>query len=146
MAGAEKTLRFFYMYGRYRKPKWERKFDIYDALYKIDPSIHVNYLLRKLSTAWKDTVVDDTRYITELLSLKEAGFIILRVTVTDTNKDHHVGKSLRDAVSGTLLLQETFGQGKQGYSADYSIHLGENKEALAKNIQRILDIERTKEI
>jgi hypothetical protein len=41
--GLVKFIRTMYTYAQYKRPPWETKFRFYDALYDIDPTIHVNY-------------------------------------------------------------------------------------------------------
>ena len=138
--GVDKIIRTFYMYGTLKqKIRWEKRIHIYDALYKIDNDIHINYLVRLLDTTTRDVVIDDVRYINELLELQKHDFVIVRVEVPQKGY-RHVGRTVLDAAGGTLAVSETFGRaGQLPYKADYSIYL-ENKETLQRDLQRILDL------
>lgn len=135
--GASKLMRFFYMYGKHKRPSWERRIDIYDALYKIDPDIHINYLLRKLETTTSHVVVDDVRYVNELVKLREAGFTIIRVNAPE-NRRRKIGATLRKAASGTLVLEEYFREDKTApYSADYSL-FNETRDGTREAMDKII--------
>jgi hypothetical protein len=138
--GVTKLMRFFYVWAKHQKPPWERRMDIYDALYKLDNRIHIDYLLRRMDTTTMHVVVDDVRYLSELKRLKEEGWIIIRVS--SPAKKRHIGKTLLHSDSGTVVLNEYFGNTDLAeYRADYSIYI-ESREATKRAVdQIILDIE-----
>ena len=143
--GVIKFIRYMYGYGKYQRPTWERKIDFYDALYKIDPDVHVNYLLRRLDTTTRDVVVDDVRYVHEVLRLKSEGFLIIRIS-GDRRKKIHPSKSLREAAAGAILLHEQYQDAKNpAYTVDYSVFNG-SREGTRKSLDEILDIERSKPV
>jgi dephospho-CoA kinase len=137
--GITKFMRDMYGYSKYQRPTWEMRLDIYDALYKIDPTMHLKYLYRKMERITKDIVVEDVRYISEIKDLHEQGFIILRIATPEMQRRRHMGKALRDAANGTLLLSEHFYNDKTaGYNADYVI-LNETREKTRQALDKLLD-------
>lgn len=138
--GISKFIRDMYKYNSGKQIKWEVKFRLYNAVYKVDNDIHIRYLLRKLRNTVRDVVVDDARYINEINQLREAGFIIIRI-VPGGFKNNRLN-SLLDAASGSIKLQEYFGQ-FEAYPTDYSI-THENNEKLYVMLDRIVDKERSK--
>lgn len=137
--GVTKFIRDMYGYSNYKRPKWEFRYDIYNALYRLDPDMHVNYLFRKMLRIDKDIVVEDVRYVSELKLLKEAGFIIIRIASPETRRKLHLSKALRDAPAGTLILAEAFYDDKTAqYSADYTI-INEDREKTRQDVIKLLD-------
>lgn len=137
MDGVSKMMRYFYLYGKHQRPKWEKRIDLYDALYKIDPDIHINYLLRRLATTTNDVVVDDVRYINELVKLRELGFTIIRIAAPEIRR-RKVGATVRGAGKGTLVLQEYYGSDTTAaYSADFSIY-NDTREGTRISIDKIV--------
>lgn len=135
--GVSKTMRFFYLYRKNERPKWEQRMKIYDALYKIDPKIHINYMMWRLSTTTTDVVIEDVRYIAELQVLKDAGFKVVRITSPEKLPNF---KMVRQSAAGTLKLQEYFNAPETiGYSADYSVFY-DKSESSKKNLADIVDI------
>jgi len=144
--GITKFLRDMYAYSNYQRPTWEMRVDIYDALYKIDPTMHLKYLYRKMERISKDIVIEDVRYISELQDLHEHGFTIIRIAAPEMRRRRHIGKSLRDAATGTLLLSEHFFNDKTiAYNADYVI-LNDTRENTRQAIDKLLDEIRSKEV
>jgi len=144
--GVAKFMRDMYGYKRYQRPTWERRVDIYDALYKIDPTIHLRYLFSRMTRITKDIVIEDVRYISELQALREDGFIIIRIAAPERQRRRHIGKSLRNAADGSLLLSESFFDDKTAsYSADYVV-LNEDREKTRQAITKLLDEIRSKEV
>lgn len=142
--GVAKMMRYMYMYGKYERPKWERRMDFYDALYKIDNNIHIQYLLRRLETTTNDVVVDDVRYVSEILALKKAGFLIIRISGPERGKRRNITNTLREAAAGASVLHEYFTDSKAlAYTTDYSIY-NETKDGTRKSLDEILDIERNR--
>lgn len=136
-AGLAKFLRNMYGYtSQYVRIPWELKLDMYDAIYKVDNDIHINHLLRCLSTTDKDVVVDDVRYANELLKLKEHGFKVVRIT-TPLRKKVTL-KGLGKAAKNSIKLNEYFGTNFDLYSVDYSVYFEEADKA-QKAIDKIVD-------
>jgi hypothetical protein len=143
--GVSKAMRFFYMYGKHARPSWERKLDIYDALYKIDPTIHINYMLRRLERTTSDVVIEDARYISELQVLKEHGFVIVRIAAP-ADRLRKISGSVRNAAAGTIVLQEYFNEDKTaGYSTDFSIY-NNTREGTRKSLDHLVDTLRNKDV
>lgn len=134
--GVAKAMRFFYMYRPHERVAWVERLKIYDALYKIDPTIHINYMIHRLSTTTMDVVIEDTRYIDELQELKRQGFTIVRIAAPDSRTRI---RGTKTAAAGTLVLQEYFNENKTvGYSADYSIY-NNTKEGTYRSLDALVD-------
>lgn len=143
--GVAKSMRILYPLKKNERPTWERRMDIYDALYKIDPSIHINYMLRRLERTTNDVVIEDVRYVPELQILKEQGFIIVRIAAPETRR-RKISSSVRNAAAGTLVLQEYFNQDKTiGYSADFSIY-NDTREGTRRSLDNLIDTLRNKDV
>lgn len=139
--GVTKFVRYMYTYKLHKRVKWEKRLEIYDLLYKLDPSIHIDYLLRKLMTTTTDVIVPDARYINEVEKLVEAGFIIIRVTSTDNVKMRIPG--MKSAAAGTVKLQEYFGQNFDAYPVSYSI-VADDRWKAREMLEHIIEKERAK--
>src|SRR5258706_9458376 len=100
-----------YLTGRYRGKvyRWERKLEIYDFIYKIEPEIWVKYMEWRLEKQQKSCVVSDVRYINELEYLRDKlGFTIIRVQ-SQSKKLANISKSLgHESAPGTLALAELY--------------------------------------
>jgi hypothetical protein len=142
--GVTKFMRYMYLYGKNERPRWEKRLDIYDALYKIDKRIHIGYLLRRLEVTTNNVVVDDVRYISELRELREQGFTIIRIAAPETRR-RKIGSTVRNAEAGTIALAEYFNKDETAaYNADYSIYnetRDGTRRALDKIIKELLDRE-----
>lgn len=144
MDGTAKVVKWFYKYRSHERIKWERRVEFYDALYTLDPDIHVDYLLRRLDggqETTRDVVVDDVRYANEVIKLHKAGFIIVRMTMENerlkrivTNK--HTGKN-------RVSLNEQFNKKNSVYPVDYSI-INVTTEGLYKMLDNLVEKERAK--
>jgi hypothetical protein len=137
--GVIKLIRDMYTYKLHKRVPWEQKKAIYDALYKIDPNIHIDYLLRKLITTERDVIVPDARYLNEVKKLREVGFIIIRLNIPATGP---IKIKASTAAAGTVMLQEYFGK-IDAYPVDYSI-LGENRFKIREMLDVIIEKERAK--
>lgn len=138
----KKVIKWFYQYRSHERISWERRLAFYDALYELDPDIHVDYLLRRLSQdSTRDIIVDDVRYINEVEKLKEAGFIIIRISMPDGKRTRIVG--MKTAKPGTVKLHEYYSRTFEAYSTDYSI-INENKDALYRLLDSIVEKEKAK--
>jgi hypothetical protein len=122
--GIRRVCTIIYYYDKHKRLRWETRLRMYDALYKIDPSIWVGYVERRLRTTDRDVVVEDARYINEVQELKKLGFTIVRVARPETLRKRHLGKSLGDhAAGGTVLLHEWFNTDPtDSLGVDYSIY------------------------
>jgi hypothetical protein len=138
--GVKKMVRDMYMYRPHQRVVWERRFDIYDALYKIDSEIHINYLLHRMDRTGRSVVTPDPRYVNEVVKLQRAGFVLVRVSEPPNYKRNFLG--VRNAQPGTVLLQEAFGQ-FDIYSVDYSI-MGGDRLKLIRAVDIIVEKERAK--
>lgn len=142
--GVTKAMRSFYTYGKHQRASWERRLEIYDALYKVDPSIHIDYMLFKLETTTIDVVIEDVRYTDELQKLKAAGFTIVRIAAPDNRRTRIVG--MKSAAAGTLVLQEYFNEDKtKGYSADFSIY-NNTRDGTRRSLDNLIDTMRNNSV
>lgn len=134
--GVEKFCRDFYKYYNYQRPvSYDKKLKFYDALYKIDPEIHVNRLIRRVDAGWSDVVVEDVRFKSEATKLKENGFTIIRVTSNENKRP--VIYNFDESVSGLLTVSEWFDNDPNKIPADYSIHF-ENKVEATQTIDNLV--------
>jgi len=116
----KKLIRWFYQYRPHEQITWERQLEFYDALYALDKDIHVNYLLRRTSQrSTRDIVVDDVRYVNEVNKLKDAGFVIVRISMPDGKRARMAG--IKSALPGTVKLNEYFNSTTEAYPVDYSL-------------------------
>jgi ethanolamine utilization protein EutP (predicted NTPase) len=139
--GVTKMLRYFYKYRSHERINWEKRLAFYDALYILDNDIHIDYLLRRLATSTTDIVIDDVRYINEVQKLREAGFIIIRISMPTTTKIKL--KGIKTAAPGSIKLNEYFNRTFEAYSTDYSI-INENRNSLYRLLDSIITKEREK--
>jgi hypothetical protein len=140
--GIVKFLRSMYLYRANSRIPWRDRLKFYDAIYKLDPNIHIEYLLRRMAspTFKNDVVIDEVRYINEVQRLKKAGFTIIRIS---GGKPNTLLVGMDSAAAGTTLLQEYFGSNFDAYSVDYSI-VNDQKENLFKTLDKIVDKEHNK--
>lgn len=133
----DKMIRYFYMVGQGRRIRWEKRAEFYDALYKMDPEIHINFMLKRLSiTEREDIVIDDVRYINELQALRNVGFKVIRVG--SSSKAKRVLKGIKNLSEGSIILREHFGEQVSKINADYSMYI-DTRETGYKSLQLILD-------
>jgi hypothetical protein len=138
--GVTRLVRNMYTYRLHKRVKWEKRIEMYDALYKLDPSIHIDYLLSKLSITTRDVVVPDVRYINEVEKLIKAGFTIVRIN--STSKTVRISGQA-SALAGTVKLQEYFGHDFDAYPVSYSI-IADDKVKLRELLDIIIEKERNK--
>jgi hypothetical protein len=137
MAGVDKFSRFFYKYGKYdRFISWEKKLEFYDALYKIDQNIHVDYLLRRVESGWEDVVVEDVRYLNEVQKLKDNGFTVIRITPSERTRPKIV--NFDNALPGTVTVNEWFAADPNKFPTDYSF-IYDNKAEAAATVDNIVN-------
>lgn len=144
MDGVSKMVHYMYKYQKHQRlVSWEQKLKFYDAMYNIDNNIHIDYLLRRIgredSTA--DVVVEDVRYINEAEALKNAGFIIVRVTPSQLKIPKIV--NFDAAGKGLVNVHEWFAKEASKFPSDYSLLYSNNTE-IKKSIDHIVN--RLKEI
>lgn len=149
--GVVKFIRYMWAYRPHKRVTWEKRWTIYDLIYRVDPDVQVDYLLQRLdgntkkaTPTTRDVVVDDVRYINELLKLREVGFIIVRITAPATRKVR-MASITKNTSAGTIKLSEYYGQNFDHYPVDYSI-LNDSRDATRAMIDRIVDIERAKQL
>jgi hypothetical protein len=121
--GIDTLIRTFYGLEKMKRPSWEKRLDFYNALYKVDPNVHVNYLLRRLeTTTMPNVVVEDPRYGNEVVALGKAGFTVVRIITDETVRKRRIGKGLRDAAAGSVILTEYFNTDpSRAYKVDYNV-------------------------
>lgn len=139
MDGVDGIIKSMYGWEKYKRPVWEQRLAIYDALYKVDPEIHLKHLFNRLEKIHiNHVVVEDVRYLNEVETLAKSDFIIIRVTMAlVTKKKRIVG--LKNAASGTLILNEHFGtENTRPYKADYTI-TGTTREGVRKSVDQIIE-------
>lgn len=144
MDGTAKVVKWFYKYRHHQRVKWEQRVTFYDALYKIDNDIHVDYLIRKLDggqPTTRDVVVDDARYANEVIKLKAAGFTIIRMTMENEKLKRIV--SNKETSPNRVSINERFSSKANVYPVDYSI-LNVNTEGLYRMLDNIIEKERNK--
>lgn len=108
---------------KYKRLVWYETLQMYDALYKVDSNIWIGYLLSRLNRMEDHTnvVCPDARYLNEIQQLKQAGFIIVRVTNESTNAI--VSRNKKNAAPGSLILSESYDENfSNKIGVDYSIH------------------------
>lgn len=102
---------FYLGRGKGKVYAWERKLEIYDFMYKMEPEIWVRYMDFRLEKQLKDCVVSDVRYANELEYLRDKlGFTIIRVHA-EGKKLVNIAKILgKEYAPGTLALAELYGR------------------------------------
>jgi hypothetical protein len=136
--GVTRIQRILYYYGTFKRVPWERKLEVYDALYKIDPTVWIGYLERKLRTTTANVVVDDPRYLNELSALKELGFTVIRLTAPETRRKRF-SSNTKAASPGLLVLHEMFSRDfLETAGVDYSIY-NETKDGTRKALDEIIE-------
>jgi len=135
----DKFVKTLYFYKAKERMPWETKMKFYDAIYKIDNDLLINYLGGRMDIGIMDTAVDDVRYMNEALRLKELGFIIVRVT-RPRGKETHIKKALgKDYAPGTLYLQEMYNKDfTRELGVDYSLH-NETRSVTRQALDLIVD-------
>lgn len=133
----------------HRRIPWHTRLRYWDALYEIEPDVLVGYVERRMRTTKVDVVTPDARYVNEVNFLKAIGYIVIRITSPAYNK-RDKSKTLpamlqkQQPNEGTVLLFEHFGK-KDAYTVEYSIY-NESKEALGRALDRIVELEKAKEV
>lgn len=138
--GVTRIIRSMYTFRLHKRVTWERRVEMYDALYKLDPNIHIDYLLSKLSITTRDVVVPDVRYLNELEKLIAAGFVIVRVNSPATEIRI---KGIKSAAVGTVKLNEYFGHNFDVYPVSYSVFV-EDRDKAREMLDIILEKEQNK--
>lgn len=92
------------------KIKWESLITFYDAIYKVDPTLWVGHMEKRLRMSSDDSniVIDDARFVSEVQKLRELGCVIVRIQLNQASVQHlykNVGK-----LSGTAIIDEWFGE------------------------------------
>lgn len=134
--GVGKFLKTIYGIGYNKRVPWERQLEVYDAIYKIDPDVQVDYLLARAQLHKKSLVCDDLRYLSELNKLKNAGWKVIRIT-SPKGKTRIPG--IKHSAAGTIVLNEHFGHSDAlSALADYSIW-HEDKEKTLETLTKIIN-------
>lgn len=139
--GVDRIVKVLYGLEKMKRPSWEQRLYFYDALYKVDPNIFVNYALRRLQTTTMPyVVVEDCRYINEISALASNGFTIVRVTTPDDDvRRRHISKGLRGAAAGSIKLTEYFNTDpSRTYQVDYNI-LNTTREETKLSVNRLIE-------
>lgn len=127
--------------GRGKAFPWERKLEIYDFLYKMEPEIWVKHMEWRLEKQRKPVVVSDVRYINELLYLREMDFKIIRVQAINKSLPR-ISKALgKESAPGTLALAELYAKDfTTTVAADFTMTWSTNKRDEARaSVNNILD-------
>lgn len=141
MQGVTRILKALYWYKKYERPSWERKRAVYDALYKIDPDIWITYTARRLERTTEPVVIDDAKFVNEVLKLKELGFIIIRVNTGLKHRTKSIGRFLgKDVIPGSVAMVEYFSKDPtEALQVDYSIYHDGNLDNLRKTVDGLLE-------
>lgn len=111
---------------------------IYHALYEVDPDMHINHLMWRLSQTTTDrVVVDDIFYLNELRRLVDDGFKVIRISGKPRQKPP------KDLDERSILIYEMFGKELNKYKVDYSI-VHTSRNATKQALNRIVENELTK--
>jgi dephospho-CoA kinase len=136
--GVDSIIRRMYGWDKYKRPNWEHRLKLYDAMYKVDPNIHISYLLNRLQTTTMNVVVEDVRYLNEVEALGKKDFIIVRVTTDDALRQKRI-IGMKYAAAGTVVLNEYFNSDlTRPYKADYTI-VNTTREATRKSVDALME-------
>lgn len=138
--GTDKIIKILYGIQKMKRPSWEQRLYIYDALYKVDPNIHINYLLSRLATTtMQNVVVEDVRYINELEALAKNGFVIVRITSTDEDRKRRIAKGITKVAAGSIKLTEYFNTDpSRAYKVDYNI-LNTTRDSTRASVNKLME-------
>jgi len=138
--GPTRFLKFLYNYKRYERPPWDKRREVYNLFYKIDPDVWINYIVRRMERTTEPVVIDDVRYVNEVQKLKEAGFTIVRFSTFEKNRAKSIGRYLgKDIVPGTVTLTEYFNKdATEILRVDYSIFFDGSHANLHKAVDDLL--------
>lgn len=139
MDGVQRLGKLMYGIHKYQRLDWRRQIEFYDALYKIDPNIHLSHLALRLEQTTMNLVVEDVRYIHEVQALAKMDFKIIRVTIPEgLRKIRIVG--VKKAAVGTVTLNEYYhGDETRSYRADYTIS-NEGRHAARKSVDQLMEL------
>lgn len=140
MQGVTRLSKMLYGLRKYERLTWEKKRAIYDALYKVDPDIWINYTARRLETTTEPVVIDDAKFLNEVIKLKELGFIIIRINTSLKHRTKSIGRFLgKDIIPGSVTMIEYFNKdATEILRVDYSIYHDGNLENLRRSIDELL--------
>lgn len=140
MQGVTRICKMLYWYKKYERPSWEKRRAIYDALYKTDPNIWISYVAHRLETTTEPVVIDDAKFVNEVLKLKELGFIIIRVNTSLKHRTKSIGRFLgKDVIPGTVVMTEYFNRDPtEALKIDYSIYHDGNNDNLRRTVDELL--------
>lgn len=123
--GVKRIVKVVYGPIRYYDFPWEKRFNVYNAIYRSDPEAWIKFMERRIRKLNRNVVVDDPHYVNEVIRFQQLGFVVVRIEVATTLKPT-IGRSLLDSEAGTVLLQEYFGN-NLAYRADYTISVHDRK-------------------
>src|SRR6185295_19256919 len=137
MQGVARIAKVLYFHKNYERIPWAKKRAIYDALYKVDKNIWIGYVENRLSNTTEPIVIDDAKFLNEVMKLKELGFIIIRVNTSMKNRAKAVGRFLGpDIIPGSVAMIEYFNKDPtEALQVDYSIY----HDGTLKNLYKTLD-------
>ena len=134
--GVRRVIKLLYGPIRYYDFPWEKRFNVYNAMYRSDPEVWAKYMERRLRKLSRGVVVDDPHYINEVEYLQRLGFIIVRIDMR-TDLKIAIGRALLDSEVGTVLLQEHFGN-PPAYKADYVLSVSD-RQGLYRALDELME-------
>jgi hypothetical protein len=102
--------RQIYYQEKITRVPWEKTYQIYDAIYAIDPEMWIYYMEKRLAKTTSDVVIPDVRYVAELDRLRQLDFTIVRVKHADSVATVRPAKTLMNAGEGTVVVNEYYGK------------------------------------
>jgi dephospho-CoA kinase len=136
--GLAYILRKFYPYDAYQRVRWETRVKYYDAWYKIDPNIWATYMERRLHLTTRNVVIDDPRYINEVVSLKRQGFTVIRIVAPEAQRTRRL-KSVKSGDVGLLAVHDLYNRDfNASVGVDYSIY-NDTKDGTRKALDEIIE-------
>lgn len=137
-AGVDRIVKLMYGDAKYQRPTWQQRYGLYDALYKVDPNIHISYLADRLASTTMNVVVEDARYVNEVDWLSKNGFLIIRVTTDEDTRKRRI-EGMKHATVGTMILNEYFNvDPSRAYKVDYNI-LNSTRDATRRSIDNLME-------
>lgn len=140
MQSVVKICQLLYGYRKYERPTWRKKRDIYDALYRVDKDIWITHVTNRLKNTTEPIVIDDAKFLNEVMRLQELGFIIIRVNSSLKNRAKSVGQFLgTDIIPGSVAMIEYYSKDPtEALRVDYSIYNDGNRKNLYKTIDELV--------
>lgn len=139
--GVTRVFKLLYDWKNWEQMHWRIKLALYDFMIeKVDPLIWVKFLKRRLDKSNSNIVIDDVRYISEIVELQSLGFVIIRITAPEERRNKYVAYLLgKDPPEGLAALHEYLhGDETKAYKANYTIH-NDTKEGTRRAIDFIIE-------